>query len=868
MLRFFLIFLVILLSCARDTVAPDAAATGLIYERGGVKPAAGAVVKFFEIGDTAGGPVDVCTTDAKGRYSVKGLPTGKYNLWAEQDSSVLFQCSLLVSADLATIHDDTLEPSSKLSGCVAVQFPHDPRTVTIHVQGTDKKNSILEENGDFTITGLPAGTWSLLLRTSLPGYLPCLATVRIGKGSHDTLADTLRLYSTDLPFVSGIRIVQDTLAGAIFVTWDKTGYKNCVDYVVFRASCSDVEFPRYPTFATKDTFIIDSLPPVRQPAHWPEKLSPEVPSDGSADSLSSADPLAGVDSLDTAAQCLRYRVAVRTWNQAIGPAKGFTELYCGQKATVTTYFRHKVKYPNPNYDSAYMYGKASVHDTVEISIVAKNLTRTLRSIIWYDPILNDTVARMAAKGNHARELRDTIRYAFETVDSVRPSCLIAVVRDDAGDGWYDTIFVDIEPDFAFVDAGYDTGVFLGTSVHLHGTAVDYFSSITGWEWKVGNGAWSRTNSPETTFIAPMTEAAIACSCAVINDDGKRSADEVIVYASRKVRDIEANISHNLFIKDDGTLWASGSNYFGQLGDGSRIDREEPVMIMGDVTSMSAGSSHTLILKNDGTLWGCGDDSLGQLGDGVMPPHTYPVLIATGVKDMAAGSGFSLFLKTDQSVWACGDNSYGQLGDGSMDNRDLPVKVMEGVQDVAAGESHSVFCKTDGTVLTCGSNEFGQLGIDSALVRHALVPQPITGGAESVRAGFKYTLVLKSDRTMWGCGYNEYGQLGDTSMENRYALVKASSDVRSVVAGAGFSMTVKNSGDLWVCGWNYYGNWGNGSWEDRYMPSMVTSDVKSAAAGLYYGLVLKNDGSVWTYGISEKGAVRIIPFMDSAQEGTD
>lgn len=36
--------------------------------------------------------------------------------------------------------------------------------------------------------------------------------------------------------------------------------------------------------------------------------------------------------------------------------------------------------------------------------------------------------------------------------------------------------------------------------------------------------------------------------------------------------IEAGSAHSLILKTDNTLWTSGDNFFGQLGDGSLQDR--------------------------------------------------------------------------------------------------------------------------------------------------------------------------------------------------------------------------------------------------------------------------------------------------------
>jgi hypothetical protein len=854
--------------CAKKSPnEPGSSSVALIYEHGGERPAAGAVVKFFESGDTGVAPCDVCTTDEKGRYSIERLRSGKYDLLAEKDSFVAFQSQVIISPNYTTLCEDTLMPASSLYGVVAVQYPRDPRTVTIRVAGIDKLIRISDENGSFRLTGIAAGTWSLLFQSTLTGYLTFTKTITIGVGVKDTLADSLRFFSADIPFVSGIRLFQDTLAGTIKISWEKTAYRNSLEYVVYKASCSDVKFPDYPTYVATDTFLVDSIPlsPSRELGR--RFVQPSI-----LDSLIHLDPLHVIDSLDTVQQCFRYRIAIRTWEQEIGPTKGFSEVQFAQKATLTTYFSHGVKYPHP-VDSASEAAGASINDTIAVMVDAKNLTRPLRAISWYDPLKGDTVSRMTVRGTLKKELRDTLRYAFDSSETGKLNRLIAVVTDGAGDRWFDTVLVTIVRDIPVADAGFDTGVFTGTMVNLHGSATDKYGKITGWEWKIGSaGEWTRTGNGDTSFIAPLTEDTLICSLAVINDEGNRDTDQVLVLPSGKVQSVAASIYHTLYLKTDGTLWGSGEGSSGQLGDGAQTYREKPVQITSEVKSMCASANNTLILKNDGTLWGCGDNSMGQLGDGLALTHYFPVLIMTDVQSMAAGGQHTLILTADHTLWACGDNEYGQLGDGTMETRYFPIRITTDVKAVSAGEAHSLFIKTDGTVMACGSNESGQLGIDSVLmqavdtahIRICPIPQAITADGKCVFAGPHYSLILKNDNTVWGCGFNEYGQLGDSTMEDRYSLVRVNSDVKTIVTGAGFSMTIKNDNTLWAYGWNYYGNWGNGTWEDRYKPSKVTTDAQGAAACSDYGLILKTDGSVWTYGVMKKGIGRIIPFLNSVE----
>ncbi len=42
--------------------------------------------------------------------------------------------------------------------------------------------------------------------------------------------------------------------------------------------------------------------------------------------------------------------------------------------------------------------------------------------------------------------------------------------------------------------------------------------------------------------------------------------------------VSAGGSHSLAVKSDGTLWAWGDNYYGQLGNGNTTDQHSPVQI--------------------------------------------------------------------------------------------------------------------------------------------------------------------------------------------------------------------------------------------------------------------------------------------------
>ena len=61
--------------------------------------------------------------------------------------------------------------------------------------------------------------------------------------------------------------------------------------------------------------------------------------------------------------------------------------------------------------------------------------------------------------------------------------------------------------------------------------------------------------------------------------------------------------------------------------------------MSDVREIAAGSDHVLALKNDGTVWAWGSNKYGQLGDGTTNPHCQPVQLQKHGKTYECPTGY-------------------------------------------------------------------------------------------------------------------------------------------------------------------------------------------------------------------------------------
>lgn len=94
--------------------------------------------------------------------------------------------------------------------------------------------------------------------------------------------------------------------------------------------------------------------------------------------------------------------------------------------------------------------------------------------------------------------------------------------------------------------------------------------------------------------------------------------------------IAAGGHHSLALSTDKSLWAWGYNgEHGSLGDGTNVVASTtPVSIGSDYSTISCTGYFSLGLKGDGTLWAWGDNRFGQLGDGTNVDKNTPVLIGS------------------------------------------------------------------------------------------------------------------------------------------------------------------------------------------------------------------------------------------------
>lgn len=319
--------------------------------------------------------------------------------------------------------------------------------------------------------------------------------------------------------------------------------------------------------------------------------------------------------------------------------------------------------------------------------------------------------------------------------------------------------------------------------------------------------------------------------------------------------------HNLAIKTDGTLWAWGYNGYGQLGDGTTVNKTAPVQInLSPNWEIGVGENHSLTIKN-GTLWAWGSNAYGQLGNGGTSNETTPVQIGTDTNwtRVIAGNYSSYAIKSDGTLWAWGYNASGRLGDGTIINRNTPVQITTATnwKKVVAGNGHTLAIKTDGTLWVWGNNSNGKLGLGYAVIS-TQVPTQVGTSTDwiDVSAGGTFSLAIKANHTLWAWGGNYYGQLGDGTTTDKPTPIQIGTDTNweGIMAGGYHSLAKKSNGTLWSSGENISGQLGIGTTTNQSTFTQIGNDTNWTifTAGNNHSAAIKNDGSLWTWGGSGFG----------------
>ena len=253
--------------------------------------------------------------------------------------------------------------------------------------------------------------------------------------------------------------------------------------------------------------------------------------------------------------------------------------------------------------------------------------------------------------------------------------------------------------------------------------------------------------------------------------------------------VSAGRNYSLALGSDGNAYAWGSNDDGRFGDGTYTDRNTPIRVKTpdrntypdlpeDFTyaQVNAGWQHSLALGSDGNAYAWGYGSYGQLGDGTSIDRYAPVRVKTPDRNtypdlpedftylqVSAGAEHSLAVGSDGNAYAWGSNSYGELGNNTTNDSSVPARVRDPADptntnkelratQVSAGLHDSLAVGSDGNAYAWGFNWYGQLGNDSIPTgiynssARSLVPVPVSFNLQLVIIGVRFDQTPVSNLT--------------------------------------------------------------------------------------------------------------------------
>lgn len=357
---------------------------------------------------------------------------------------------------------------------------------------------------------------------------------------------------------------------------------------------------------------------------------------------------------------------------------------------------------------------------------------------------------------------------------------------------------------------------------------------------------------------------------------------------------------SVFLDDEtNTLYSSGENVVGQLGNGAvGFDVKTPRAVVmpegfdAKITAVSAGLLHTTVLTDDGDVYAFGFNNRGPLGQGDEQTRTEAVKVMAlddvTVTSIENGNSTSFAITDTGALFAWGTNSNGQLGLGDREERLTPTKVTalehETVVSVSSGVSFTLALTADGQVYAFGSNTDGQLGAaalnnDGTPQRRALSPvlvQGLPNNVTSVTADTKTSFAVTADGRVFGWGESRYGQLlqgndnGDGSFAADRADVMAPVELTAIMpdgvveikGGARWFAALTQDGDVYVWGPNDQGPSGaldgdpaaesNASFYPTKIAALDHVNVVEIQTGPNSLIVRTDTGQIFSWGSNSDG----------------
>ena len=312
---------------------------------------------------------------------------------------------------------------------------------------------------------------------------------------------------------------------------------------------------------------------------------------------------------------------------------------------------------------------------------------------------------------------------------------------------------------------------------------------------------------------------------------------VLMPAGKTFAAIALGAAHACGLTGSGEAYCWGeNNSYGQIGDGTTINRLEPVAVhSGGVlfTSITAGGAHTCGLTSGGQAYCWGYNLNGQVGDNSTTDRWTPVRVAqpSGVTfDSITGGGeHTCGLTAANRAYCWGWDEFGQLGDGNTTDEPVPVAVSGDYvfATLTAGGAHTCGKTPTGATYCWGIGLHGELGNGGSDNSSIPVSVVMPSGVDSLTpaaGGGNHTCGLTYLGSAYCWGLNSHGQVGNGSTTDSWTPVAVAAPAgvtfQSIALGIYQSCGLTPAGAAYCWGDNNAGKLGDGTTVDRWTPVAV------------------------------------------------
>ncbi|MGK5093029.1 hypothetical protein WDW89_13550 [Deltaproteobacteria bacterium TL4] len=366
---------------------------------------------------------------------------------------------------------------------------------------------------------------------------------------------------------------------------------------------------------------------------------------------------------------------------------------------------------------------------------------------------------------------------------------------DARAGDVDLTIVALEGDIAelYVDGKYKKHPPFWINFPNENQNDEEFNTTITWKTLDGKGPYSKKLKLKTEFGCPLgDDSSYTALLQGTQLELKNTLNDQWIGTPQRVGhltdviQISAGWGHTCALLSDQTVkcWSRS------------VYPPETVVDISNATQITAGFTHTCALLSNQTVKCWGKNEKGQLGDGTAINSDIPVLVESIVNatQVATRYNSTCALLSNQTVKCWGENIKGQLGDGTKNDSNIPVLVNEifNATQISTGSEHTCALLSDQTVKCWGHNYAGQLG--DGLRQDSPNPVSVKGlnNAIQIVAGSGRSMAILSDYTIQAWGK----KVGNPSELRNVTQLETSSNAFCALFE---DQTVKCSGSMFLWG---------------------------------------------------------------------